>query len=209
MRLYPIKTPEFIQRLYPDYLWRFSSQEKNIYLTFDDGPTPEVTDFVLEQLKLYNAKATFFCIGKNVKKNPELFSQISKEGHSVGNHTYNHLNGWKISGNTYLSNINVAQKEIGNQERKLFRPPYGKIRKSQARVLQNKGYQIVMWDVLSGDWDAKLSKENCLQNILGKTTKGSIVVFHDSKKAEKKLKYVLPKVLKHFSKKGYSFKEIN
>ena len=215
MRLYPIKTPELIQRMYPEFLWRFSSTKKEIYLTFDDGPTPNITEFVLEQLALFNAKATFFCIGKNIVENSKILSKILKDGHTIGNHTNNHLKGWNTKRKTYLENVLIAQKYIDshnskadNQQLKLFRPPYGKVRKMQVKDLQNYGYKIVMWDVLSGDWDNKISKERCLRNVIENTTSGSIVVFHDSKKAEANLKYVLPKLLAHFSKKGYIFKQI-
>ena len=207
MRLYPIKTPELVQRMYPDYLWRFTSDKKEIYLTFDDGPTPDVTEFVLDELKKHNAKATFFCIGKNIAENQSLFSKILDEGHVVGNHTYNHLKGWKTLRKDYLENVLKVQEVIENS--KLFRPPYGKIKKMQAKDLLKHGFKIVMWDVLSGDWDSKVSKEKCLRNVTENATNGSIIVFHDSKKAEKNLRHVLPKALKYLKEKGYTFKSIN
>ena len=206
-------------RLFSKYTWRFFNPKsleakKEIYLTFDDGPTPEITSFVLEQLKKYNAKATFFCIGKNIKNHPEIFKQITDDNHSIGNHTQNHLNGWKSKTQDYISNTFEAKKTIKQFSRStvqhlLFRPPYGKINRKQAKILLEKGYKIIMWSVLSGDFDTNLSKEKCLQNVLKHTSKGSIVVFHDSKKASEKVKYVLPKVLDYFSKEGYKFKAIN
>lgn len=214
MRLYPIKTPEIVQRMFPDFLWCFSSSNKEIYLTFDDGPTPTVTEFVLDQLRAYNAKATFFCVGKNIELHPSLFSKIVKEGHSIGNHTYNHLKGWKTLRADYLKDTLHAQKVIENstlntQNSKLFRPPYGKIKTMQTRDLQKEGFKIVMWDVLSADWDSTETEKNCLKNVIENVKKGSIVVFHDSQKAEKKLHFVLPKVLAHFKEKGFEFKAIN
>lgn len=215
MRLYPIKTPELVQRMYPDFLWRFSSSKKEIYLTFDDGPTSEVTKFVLDQLKQFNAKATFFCIGKNIENHPDLFEFIVSEGHSIGNHTHNHLKGWRTLRKVYVENVIQAEKVIqrfnlsNNKALKLFRPPYGKIRKMQTKDLQKEGFKIVMWDVLSADWDPNVSKERCLRNVTENTSSGSIIVFHDSLKAEKKLRYVLPRVLAHFSEKGFEFKRID
>ncbi len=214
MRFYPIKMPEFVQRMYPDFLWHFSSNQKEIYLTFDDGPTPEVTEFVLDQLKQFNAKATFFCIGKNIEQFPNIFSRVLNEGHSVGNHTHNHLKGWRTLRKEYLENVLKAEKVIKSlspfdaQRSKIFRPPYGKFKKMQTRDLQKQGFKVVMWDVLSVDWDKNVSGERCLRNVIENTTNGSIVVFHDSLKAEKNLRFVLPKVLAHYSEKGYTFKAI-
>lgn len=213
MRLYPIKTPEFVQHMYPDFLWRVSSNKKEIYLTFDDGPTPKVTEFVLDVLNDYQAKATFFCIGKNVEEHPQICTQIVDQGHSIGNHTHNHLKGWRSLRKEYLENVLKAQKTIQklspkDQNTQLFRPPYGKIKKMQTKDLQKNNFKIVMWDILSGDWDARISGERCLRNVKDNITNGSIVVFHDSKKAEKNLKFALPKVLAHFSEKGFQFKAI-
>ncbi|MCH3881699.1 MULTISPECIES: polysaccharide deacetylase family protein [Tenacibaculum] len=205
MKLYFTKTPRIFTRIFSNYTWRFSSDKKEIYLTFDDGPTPEITDFVLSELQKYNAKATFFCIGKNVEKHPDIFKRLITEGHTVGNHTQNHFNGWKHKTVNYLNNIETASKLI---ESKLFRPPYGKIKASQGKELIKKGYKIIMWSVLSADFDTSISREQCLQNVLRNTNNGSIVVFHDSLKASEKLTYVLPKVLEEFSKKGFTFKAI-
>ena len=198
--------PRFIQRLYPERIWAFSREEKSIYLTFDDGPIPEVTPWVLDELKKYNAKATFFCIGENVQKHPEIFQRILSEGHSVGNHTFNHLNGWKTATSEYIENVDKAEAQMGNnskfkiQDSRLFRPPYGKITSKQAKILQRKGFKIVMWDIISYDYDANTSPEKCLQNVLKNIKPGSVIVFHDSLKAEKNLRFVLPKVL------GFSIK---
>lgn len=208
MRLYFIKTPRILKRLFTKYTWSFFSDRKEIFLTFDDGPIPEVTEFVLDQLQQFNAKATFFCIGNNIRKHPAIFDRIIAEGHSVGNHTFNHLNGWKNSNTTYFENINKCESLLAHQTVKLFRPPYGKIKRTQAKKLIAKGYKIIMWDVLSADFDKTISKEKCLQNVLKNTQNGSIVVFHDSIKASEKLYYALPKMLQEFSEKGYEFKAI-
>ncbi|WP_377717372.1 polysaccharide deacetylase family protein [Pseudofulvibacter geojedonensis] len=211
--LYFVKTPKILKRLFANLTWDVSTNEKEIYLTFDDGPTPEITKWVLDRLSEYNAKATFFCIGKNVAKHPEIAQNIIAHGHSIGNHTQNHTNCWKVSKSTYLNDVEEAQEIINskvlNQESiNLFRPPYGKITSKRAKQLHKRGYKIIMWDVLSADFDQRINPEKCLQNVLKNTQKGSIVVFHDSIKAQKNLTYTLPKVLEHFSKKGYSFKAI-
>ena len=210
MGFYLAKTPRIFMRYFSNYTWCFDSNKNEIYLTFDDGPTQEITDFVLNQLQEHNAKATFFCIGKNIKNHPEIFKRIIVEGHSVGNHTQNHFNGWKHSKKEYLENVLECENEISKRSNmtNLFRPPYGKIKSSQARGLIKKDYRIIMWDVLSGDFDTSINKEKCLQNVLKNTKNGSIIVFHDSKKASENLKYVLPKILEEFSKKGYIFKAI-
>lgn len=205
MKFYTIKTPSIIQKIFSNYTWRFSSVPKDIYLTFDDGPTPEITEFVLAELQKYNAKATFFCIGKNVKCHHGIYEQILENGHSVGNHTFNHLNGFKTKNSVYLENVQHAAAHIHSN---LFRPPYGKIKSSQGRALQKEGYKIVMWDVLSGDFDKAITPEKCLKNVLGHTNNGSIIVMHDSQKAREKIFYALPRVLAHFSEKGYNFKAI-
>ena len=205
MKFYTIKTPTIIQKFFSNYRWRFSSVPKEIYLTFDDGPTLEVTNFVLEELKKHQAKATFFCIGKNVKKHQNIYHKIQEEGHSVGNHTFNHLNGLLTKNTRYIENIQQASAYIVS---KLFRPPYGKLKSSQARLLQQEGYEIVMWDVLSGDFDKSIPPEKCLENVLKNTTNGSIIVMHDSEKSKDKIYYALPRILDHFSQKGYLFKAI-
>ncbi|MFI2742064.1 polysaccharide deacetylase family protein [Zhouia sp. PK063] len=202
MKLYLVKTPKLVKKATPSLTWDITTNEKEIYLTFDDGPTPEVTPWVLQQLQKYNAKATFFCIGKNVKTNKTLYEQLLNEGHSVGNHTQNHKNGWKVNTNNYFENVHIAEEVITSN---LFRPPYGKITPAITKKLLQRKYKIIMWDVLSADFDSTISKEECLNNVLKNTKKGSIVVFHDSVKAFKKLEFVLPKVLQHFTKIGYTF----
>lgn len=203
--MYLAKTPKVLKRTYPKYLWDFTSIEKSIYLTFDDGPTAEITSWVLAELRKYNAKATFFCIGKNVEQHLDLFKEVLAEGHVVGNHTYSHLNGWETKSFPYLKDVVKCSKVF---QSKLFRPPYGKITRFQAKAILSN-YTIVMWDVLSADFDKNCSPEKCLKNVIENAKKGSIIVFHDSLKAEKNLKYALPKVLEHFSKQGFQFKTIN
>lgn len=212
MNRFLVKYPKLLQILYPKRISRIDDS-KSIYLSFDDGPIPEITPWVLNTLKKYDAKATFFCIGDNVAKHPEVFQEILKEGHSIGNHTFNHLNGWKNSLENYVDNTTKAEAIIqsnilGATSTKLFRPPYGKIKNSQAKAISKLGYKIVMWDVLSGDYDQRLSPEACCRNVIENTTAGSIIVFHDSIKASKNLKIVLPLVLKYFSEKGMKFKSI-
>ncbi len=205
---YLVKTPWVVKKLiYPEYIWSIPTDEKKIYLSFDDGPHPVATRFVLDTLKQFNARASFFCIGKNVAAHPELYHRIITEGHTVGNHTYNHLNGWKSDNETYISNIAKASTHIIST---LFRPPYGKITRPQARQLKKQfNLRIVMWSVLSGDFDIGLTPQVCLQNVLKATRPGSIVVFHDSEKAFDKITYALPVVLEHYLKQGYLFEKIS
>ncbi len=172
-----------------------------MFLTFDDGPIPEVTPFVLDLLKEYKAKATFFCVGENILKNKAIYERIIHEGHSIGNHTFSHVNGWKSENKKYLEDVDQCQMLV---ESKLFRPPYGKLKPSQIQSLK-KQYSIIMWDVLSKDYDFRISPEKCSQRVLKQVKPGSIIVFHDSKKAESKLRYALPQTLKHFSTLGYNF----
>lgn len=202
--MYLVKTPKFIQNLFPNFVWKIPSREKVIYLTFDDGPIPEVTPWVLQTLDQFNAKATFFCVGENVFKHPEVFREVLDQGHSAGNHTYNHLNGWATDNIPYFHNVRHCANLVKSS---LFRPPYGRLMPKQAQFLQ-RHYRIIMWDVLSGDFDPKIDREQCLDNVKMKTRPGSIVVFHDSLKSFEKLQYVLPKVLKHFSEKGYRFEAL-
>lgn len=215
MKPYWIKTNPIIKMLFSNFIWDIPNNEKKIYLTFDDGPTPEITNWVLNQLEQYNAKATFFCIGKNIAANPEIFNQILEKGHSIGNHTYNHLNGWKTTSQEYLENIEACEtailnlkSEIKDLKSKIFRPPYGKVKVAQAKKLRQQGYKIIMWDVLSADFDQNISKEECLNNVLSNTTSGSIIVFHDSVKAFKNLEYVLPKALRYLTENHFSFEAI-
>lgn len=209
---YWTKSKKWITLLFPNYIWNIKTTNKTVYITFDDGPIPGITNWVLEQLDQYNAEATFFCIGNNIQKYPEIFHQIISKNHSVGNHTFNHLNGWKTKSKEYLKNIALCQSIINNQQstiNTLFRPPYGKIKPSQSRKLRKMGFKIIMWDIISYDFDQTISKEKCLDNVLSNIENGSIIVFHDSLKAWKNLEYVLPKVLKHLKEKGFTFKKIN
>jgi peptidoglycan/xylan/chitin deacetylase (PgdA/CDA1 family) len=205
---YSVKTPWWLKLLYQNCIWEIKDTKKIIYLTFDDGPHPTITPFVLAELKKYNAKATFFCIGKNVLLYSEVCRSIITDGHQLGNHTHNHLNGWKTKNTVYLDNIAEAKKHIASQ---LFRPPYGKIRKYQLQQLSTERLQLkpIMWSVLSGDFDKKLAPEKCLANVIQYTKSGSIVVFHDSDKAFERLEYALPRVLQYFSEKGYRFEKID
>ena len=202
------------------------TREKEIYLTFDDGPVPGPTHFVLEELEKVKARATFFCIGDNVHKHPGLFQKVVEHGHSIGNHTFSHIKGWNYSARDYVENVRLCEKEFsvhglsrapgrmrpknpaerGTKSGGLFRPPYGRIKRSQIRALE--GYKIVMWDVLTQDYAGHISKERCLRGSIRASRPGSIVVFHDSFKAEKKLMYVLPRILSHFVELGYSLKAI-
>ncbi|MBF2708831.1 polysaccharide deacetylase family protein [Flavobacterium soyangense] len=212
MKFYWIKTNLLIKKLFSNYVWDIPNTENKIYLTFDDGPIPEITEWVLQELKKHNAKATFFCIGNNVEKYPNIFLKLINEGHSIGNHTFNHLNGWKTSTEEYLENSNRCETAICNLQTancKLFRPPYGKIKALQAKKLRQLGYKIIMWDVLSADYDTSISKEKCLENVLNNVESGSIIVFHDSVKAFPNLEYTLPKVLKILTEKGFVFEAIN
>ncbi|MFD1293278.1 polysaccharide deacetylase family protein [Lutibacter holmesii] len=208
MKNYFIKTPGLIKLFFNNWVWSFSSKEKILYLTFDDGPTPEITNWTLEQLQQYNAKATFFCIGKNVVNHPDIYQNIINHKHAIGNHTNNHLNGYNTNTTTYLNNISLCEKNLAKKPT-LFRPPYGKLKFSQGKKLRKKGYKIIMWDVLSADFDTSITQEKCLKNVIEHTKNGSIIVFHDSVKAQEKLKYVLPKILEFYSKKGYQFNAIH
>ena len=205
--VYFVKTPFWLKKLYPKCIWGINNVQRNIYLTFDDGPHPTITPIVLEHLKKYQAKATFFCIGQNVEKFPEIYKQIIEEGHAVGNHTHHHLNGWKTDDEKYLTDIVEAKQLIDSD---LFRPPYGRITRFQLAQLRKIKYQlsVIMWTVLSGDFDYNITKEQCLQNVLKNTKPGSIVVFHDSEKAKEKVLYALPEMLTYFTQKGFGFKKI-
>ncbi len=205
--MYLIKTPFWLRWLYPGLVWRKMSAKPVIYLTFDDGPIPEATPFVMSVLEKYNAKATFFCIGDNIRKHPEIFQKLIEVGHAVGNHTFNHLKGWKTDDEVYLENFRLCDSLTRSR---LFRPPYGRIKRSQISKLKDgfPGLKIIMWDVLSGDFDLNLSPEKCLRNVLKATEAGSIVVFHDSLKAFERLEYVLPRALEYWNKRGYSFERL-
>ncbi|WP_316816206.1 polysaccharide deacetylase family protein [Pedobacter nyackensis] len=202
--MYLVKSPLLLKWYYPSLTWNKTRNDKVIYLTFDDGPIPDVTTFVLKTLKDFDAKATFFCIGDNIRKHPTVFNQIKKDGHRIGNHTFNHLKGWKTTDHVYLENVKKCQ-ELTNTN--LFRPPYGRIKKSQITGIKSKypDMEIIMWDVLSGDFDVELSPEKCYENVIKNTRNGSVIVFHDSLKAFDRLKYTLPLILKFFNDKGYQF----
>ncbi|MFK7832779.1 MAG: polysaccharide deacetylase family protein [Winogradskyella sp.] len=222
MKIIPAKTPDFVKTLFPNFIWNIATKDKVLYLTFDDGPTPEITDWVLSTLKDFNAKATFFCIGNNIEKHPEIFENILTEEHSIGNHTYNHLKGWKHKTKHYIEDVLKTQSLINSKTQNhqhwnlefkdcdlgLFRPPYGKFKTKQSKQLQNLGYKIVLWDVLSYDWDNSVTEATCLKNVTSAAKEGSIIVFHDSLKASRNLKYVLPKVLEYYSEKGFAFKNL-
>ena len=202
--MYLVKSPFFLKKYYSNFVWKIPTTEKIIYLTFDDGPTPEITEWTLTTLKKFNAKATFFCIGVNVVQYPEIFQQIISDGHAIGNHTHHHLNGWHTDKEAYFRNIKKCEEVVKSN---LFRPPYGRIKKSQYKLIK-EDYKVIMWDVLSGDFDPKTSPEKCLNNVINNTTEGSVVVFHDSLKAADNLKYTLPKVLAHFAEQGYRFEKL-
>jgi peptidoglycan/xylan/chitin deacetylase (PgdA/CDA1 family) len=206
--MYLIKTPFWLKAFYPKCIWDIPSKEKVLYLTFDDGPHPEATDFVLAELKKHNAKATFFCIGNNVLSYPNVYENIITQGHAVGNHTYDHLNGWKTDDMRYYENIAMASKLIDSP---LFRPPYGRIKRAQISAIKNSTSlpnKIIMWDVLSADFDIKLSGEACARNVIQHAGPGSIIVFHDSTKAWDRLSVALPIVLNYFTELGYRMEAI-
>ncbi|PVD49596.1 polysaccharide deacetylase family protein [Terrimonas sp.] len=204
---YFAKTPWLLKKMYPAAIWGMPDREKVIYLTFDDGPHPEITPFVLNELKKFNAKATFFCIGNNVVKYRDIYTNIIDDGHKIGNHTYNHLNGWKTDDKKYFTDIAEARKYI---DADLFRPPYGRISKLQLKYLtESFNMKVIMWSVLSGDFDQKITPEACLKNVVLSTKSGSIIVFHDSEKAFKNMQYALPRTLEYFEKQGYRFDKIN
>jgi peptidoglycan/xylan/chitin deacetylase (PgdA/CDA1 family) len=203
--MYLVKTPSLLKPLSKDLLWHVSTSEQTVYFTFDDGPTPGVTESALELLKHYDAQATFFCLGKNVEAHPTLFHRIMQEGHAVANHTYDHPDGWKTNQVAYLRNVIMAQKTIRSN---LFRPPYGRITPAQVSALKSR-YRIVMWDVLSADFDAANTPQQCFENVVKNVTPGSIVVFHDSIKAQENMLYALEQSLLHLSREGYIFRALS
>lgn len=214
-----VKTNWLIKKLFSNYVWDIPNHENKVYLTFDDGPTPEITEWTLAQLKSFDAKATFFCIGDNVRKFPEIFQKVINDNHSIGNHTFNHLNGWNTEMEVYIKNVELCNQEMverrrqkaessittikDNLQTELFRPPYGKIKPSQSKILRKQGYKIIMWDVISYDFDATISPEKCLENVLKNVQSGSIIVFHDSKKAFQNLEFVLPRTLQFLKENGF------
>jgi peptidoglycan/xylan/chitin deacetylase (PgdA/CDA1 family) len=202
MKLY--KTPGIFKKMYPDFLWNIPCEEQTIYLTFDDGPTPQITNWVLDLLNQYNAKATFFLIGKNIVSNPTLLDRIKKEGHVIGNHTFDHLKGRSTASKEYLDNFNKCQELVDSN---LFRPPYGSLKSKQAKLIKPNA-KVVMWDVLAYDWDQNLETDLAIEKIKTATQPGSIIVFHDTKKAEKNLKIMLPILLEFWTKKNFGFQKI-
>lgn len=202
--MYFVKTPQWLKKLYSGYFWDIPSDGKVLYLTFDDGPTQIVTPWVLDTLLKFHAKATFFCLGKNAERYPEIFERIKKLGHKIGNHTYSHLNGWKTANKEYFDDIELGQTYLNA---KLFRPPYGKITHFQLTNLRKK-FKIVMWDVLSRDYDTGISKTTCYNNVIKNVKPGSVVVFHDSVKASQNLYFALPAMLEYFTAQGYKFRAI-
>ncbi len=206
MRIF--KTPALLRYLFPDYVWRKPGAQKIIYLTFDDGPIPVVTEFVLNQLAAYQAKATFFCVGENLSRYPKIARQVVQQGHCLANHTHNHLRGWAISTDAYVQNIQQCQEQIDQIQPttgvKFFRPPYGRIKNKQFFKIKSS-YRVIMWDILTYDFDINLAPEKILQEAIKETTAGSVVVFHDSVKAFPNLQYVLPRFLHYFAGLGYSF----
>lgn len=210
MSYYWVKTRSFIKKIFFNYVWDIPNTQNKIYLTFDDGPTPEITNWVLEELQKNNIKASFFCIGNNIENHPDLFQKIIEKGHKIGNHTFNHWNGWKTTTEAYIENTkqceeSIAQFKTADLGTKIFRPPYGKIKTAQAKIIRQLGYKIIMWDVLSADFDQTITPQQCLENVLSNVKSGSVIVFHDSIKASKNLKFALPKTLQYLIEKGFAF----
>jgi len=199
-----LSPPHFLTRLFPSLIWSFPDEADGVFLTFDDGPTLEITIWVLDQLKKYDAKATFFCLGKNVEMNPDIFERIKTDGHTIGNHTYSHLKGWATPTGQYVQDVDFANGLLNS---KIFRPPYGRIKPSQFRILR-KRYKVIMWDVLSMDYSKRVSPRRVVNNVVNHLRPGAIIVFHDSKKAERNLRYALPRVLEAIANKGLKFKRI-
>jgi peptidoglycan/xylan/chitin deacetylase (PgdA/CDA1 family) len=195
------RSPLILKLLLPQLTWKIRTDKKEIYVTFDDGPHPEITPRVMDILEAYDARGTFFCVGQNVERYPDVYRAILERGHKTGNHTYNHLNGWKVSRSAYFDNILKCASLVDSH---LFRPPYGRIGMKHIPYLK-MNYRIVMWSVLSMDYDQRVTPEKCRENVLKYTKKGSIVVFHDSEKASRNLLFALPAFLEHFKSEGYLF----
>jgi len=203
--MFKYKIPYILQLFYPNYTWKVNTQQKVVYFTFDDGPHPEITPWVLSELAKYNAKATFFMVGANIEKYPETFEKVIQSGNAIGNHTFNHLNGWKTKDENYFDNINKCKELI---ESNLFRPPYGRIKSKQAKHILNE-FKVIMWDRLSRDYDINLNIEESLKAMKKLPSNGSIFVFHDSEKAFKNLKILLPELLNFYSLNGYQFEKLS
>lgn len=206
MSAYFHRSPAWLRWLYPRRIWQMPTEEKKIYLTFDDGPHPDITPFVLDTLEAYQAKASFFCIGQNVDRYPDTFRLVRDRGHGVGHHTQHHVNGWSTSSAAYLQEVVDAQERVGTN---WFRPPYGRLRSAQARAIWDRfpDMRIAMWTVLSGDFDGSVSGEYCARQVQRKAGPGSIIVMHDSEKAWNRLRGCLPLILEHFNEEGYSFEK--
>lgn len=196
--------PNFIRKMFPMLIWSFSDELNSVFLTFDDGPTPEVTPWVLDKLNEFNAKATFFCLGKNVEQYPDIYQMILDRGHAVGNHSYSHIKGWGTDVTDYVQDFDLAAELIGSN---LVRPPYGRITPTQARMLGER-YKLIMWDILSRDYSVTLSRRRCVNNVVKNLRPGAIIVFHDSIKSERKLKYALPRVLEALKQQQYECRKI-
>ena len=199
--MYFVNAPFFLRWYYPEVTWNKSREERKVYLTFDDGPIPEITPWIMETLSKYDVKATFFCVGENIDKYPNIYSDLLKNGHRIGNHTNNHLKGWDYSDDKYISNVYQCHEKTKSN---LFRPPYARAKKSQLKRLKDD-FEFIYWDVLSGDFDLNLSPEACLQNVLKHTKNGSIIVFHDNIKAIPRVQYALPRCIEYFKSEGYEF----
>jgi peptidoglycan/xylan/chitin deacetylase (PgdA/CDA1 family) len=223
MYFYWVKTTSLIKRFFSNYIWDIPNSKKTVYLTFDDGPTPDISYWILDQLREHEIKATFFCVGENLKRHPEVAERILQEGHIIANHTFTHPNGWTTNTEKYIEDALLCEEEIRKQvavfssrsetenrslTTKLFRPPYGKLSPSQSTILRKMGYKIIMWDVLAADFLEEVSKEECLDNVINNATSGSIIIFHDNPKAFRDLEYTLPKAIEFLKEKGYKFDKI-
>jgi peptidoglycan-N-acetylglucosamine deacetylase len=203
--MYFVRIPGIVKSLYPSIIWDVPDATQQLFLTFDDGPHPEITPWVLKQLKKYDAKATFFCLGKQAENYPELVQQIKAEGHRIGSHGYAHLNGWKTNDEVYHSDVmkSIEILPLNNQEKKIFRPPYGKIKKSQLSII-HASFSIINWSLMPGDFDASISSEKCLKRLLTAKS-GDIIVLHDNKLSRKHVQFALPAFLAHYKEKNYTF----
>ncbi len=199
-----IRPPKILKKLYPSFIWSFPDDKDGVYLTFDDGPRPEVTPWVLDLLDKYDAKATFFCIGKNVELFPEIYNEIIARGHAVGNHSYSHVKGWGVPTGDYIRDVDTASDTIHSN---LFRPPYALIGISQARMLSER-YKIIMWNILSRDYNYNISGKRCANNVVPHIQPGDIIVFHNSIKSAKNMFYALPIVMESIKNKGLKCKKI-
>lgn len=201
LSMYTINPPYIITKAYPSLIWRKSKTSKKIYLTFDDGPVPVITPWVLDLLKEEQICATFFCLGQNVVQHPQIYARILNENHHVGNHSHSHLNGWKSHTSIYLADIEQCAAHVKSN---LFRPPYGRLKKSQINQLKSI-YSIIMWDVLTGDYDRKITPEKCLYNATSYLRNGAIIAFHDSEKAKVNMQFALPRFIKYAKEQGFEF----